>query len=188
MDVCRPSTLITSTLRNRFVLIVNYSVNFFQVISCMPLNEMQLDMLAWLLTLFFLHFCTRNQANCPVKARFMRQALTQNTEEAGRNAKVAKVWFYWVKFQLTSVRLSAPYTFSKALHGPDIAISMQLLHTFHKVSRLCHVTDAPPTDNYIPIYINPLQSTYRWRIDPIYSRFTYNLLSRELDQVQSGSI
>ena len=30
----------------------------------------------------------------------------------------------------------------------------------HEVSRLCHVTNALPTDNYIPIHIDPLQSTY----------------------------
>ena len=60
-----------------------------------------------------------------------------------------------------SFGLSALYTSSKAevisaVHIPEVAISRQLLQKFYQVSRLCHVMDTSPTDNYIPIYIDPL--------------------------------
>ena len=68
MDVYGQSTLIASTLRNRLgpTCTVHDSFNF-HLISRMSSNEMQLDMLVWLLLLFFLRFHESKQANCQAK-------------------------------------------------------------------------------------------------------------------------
>ena len=114
-------------------------------------------------------------------------SFNKETEEAQGKRKVQ---FCRVKIQLTSFGLSVPYKSSKALvsstlHEPEVAIFNVNLH---KVSWLCHVMNASPTNNYIPIHIDPLQSTYQRWIDPNHLWSTFNPLLLDLDQVQIGSI
>ena len=129
-------------------------------------NEMQLDMLSWLLLLFFRLFSWKKPNKLSNKGTIDEASLNKETRRDLRSNKVTKVMFYWVKIQLTSFGFSVPCMSTKALvssvfHGPDVDIQHEYCRSSTKWAD-CRVKDASPTDNCIPVHINQLQSTYRW--------------------------
>ena len=111
VDVYRPSTSITSALRNRPIPKANNSIDF----SCGKPHNAAEDVLVWLLLMFFLCFRarnqkykTRNQANCWAKKRLMRWALKRNTKETWRNAKVVKELFAELRLSLWALVCRLP--------------------------------------------------------------------------------